>query len=130
MCLKVRLLTPEGVVLYDKVEEVILPTITGKIGILKGHAPLLTGLKIGVLQLKIDKGWTKIVLLEGFCELENDLVTVVSNSSEEGNSIVLEAATEYFEKAILLRDQANTKKEKIVATATFQKAKARVEASN
>jgi ATP synthase F1 epsilon subunit len=130
MCLKVRLLTPEGVVLYDKVEEVILPTITGKIGILKGHAPLLTGLKIGVLQLKIDKGWTKIVLLEGFCELENDLVTVVSNSSEEGNSIVLEAATEYFEKAILLRDQANTKKEKIVATATFQKAKARVEASS
>jgi len=130
MCLKVRLLTPEGVVLYDKVKEVILPTITGKIGILKGHAPLLTGLKIGVLQLKIDKGWTKIVLLEGFCELENDLVTVVSNSSEEGSSIVLEAATEYFEKAILLRDQANTKKEKIVATATFQKAKARVEASS
>ena len=130
MCLRVRLLTPEGVVWDAEVNEIVLPTNTGKIGILKGHAPLLSGLKIGVLQLKTDNGCTKIVLLEGFCEVEKDLVTVVSNGSEEGSTIDLEAAKEYFEKANLLREQANTKKEKIVATETFQKAKARVEAAS
>ena len=68
MSLNVRVITPDRVVWDANVEELILPSSTGQLGILTDHAPLLTALDIGVMRLKADAGWTSIVLMEGFAE--------------------------------------------------------------
>ena len=102
MSLNVRIVTPQKVVWDEAVEMLRLPTTTGEIGILKDHAPLATALDIGVMWLRVPKvGWTSIFLREGFAEVRQNRVTVVSNESEEGSSIDIKIAMEEFEKASL-----------------------------
>ena len=128
MSLNVRVITPDKIVWDALADELILPSSTGKIGILTNHAPLLTAIDIGVMQLKSDAGWTSIVLMEGFAEVEENKVTILCNGAEEGSSIDLKTAQEELEKVTLLVDEATTKKEKIEATIQLRKAKARLQA--
>jgi len=128
MSLNVRVITPDKVVWDAMAEELILPSSTGQLGILTDHAPLLTALDIGVMRLKSDAGWTSIVLMEGFAEVEDNKVTILCNGAEEGSTIELKSAQEELEKVTLLVDEATTKKEKIEATIELRKAKARLQA--
>jgi F-type H+-transporting ATPase subunit epsilon len=128
MSLNVRVITPDKVVWDAMADELILPSSTGQIGILSDHAPLLTALDIGVMRLKTDAGWTSIVLMEGFAEVEDNKVTILCNGAEEGSSIDRTAAQEELEKVTLLVDEATTKKEKIEATIELRKCKARLQA--
>jgi F-type H+-transporting ATPase subunit epsilon len=128
MSLNVRVITPDKVVWDAMAEELILPSSTGQVGILTDHAPLLTALDIGVMRLKSDEGWTSIVLMEGFAEVEDNKVTILCNGAEEAGSIDLKIAQEELEKVTLLVDEATTKKEKIEATIELRKAKARLQA--
>ena len=128
MSLNVRVITPDKVVWDADTEELILPSSTGQLGILTGHAPLLTALDIGVMRLKGDTGWTSIVLMEGFAEVEDNKVTILCNGAEEASSIDLNTAQAELEKVTLLVDEATTKKEKIEATIELRKAKARLQA--
>ena len=128
MSLNVRVITPDKVVWDAMADELILPSSTGQIGILTDHAPLLTALDIGVMRLKSDAGWTSIVLMEGFAEVDENKVTILCNGAEEGSSIDLKTAQDELEKLTLLVDEATTKKEKIEATIELRKAKARLQA--
>ena len=128
MSLNVRVITPDKVVWDASAEELILPSSTGQLGILTDHAPLLTALDIGVMRLKTDGNWTSIVLMEGFAEVEDNKVTILSNGAEEGSAIDSTSAQAELEKRTLLVDQAKTKKEKIEATLELRKAKARLQA--
>ena len=128
MSLNVRVITPDKVVWDAMADELILPSSTGQIGILTDHAPLLTALDIGVMRLKSDAGWTSIVLMEGFAEVEENKVTILCNGAEEGSSIDVKTAQAELEKVNLLVDEATTKKEKIEATIELRKAKARLQA--
>jgi F-type H+-transporting ATPase subunit epsilon len=128
MSLNVRVITPDKVVWDAMADELIIPSSTGQIGILTDHAPLLTALDIGVMRLKSDAGWTSIVLMEGFAEVEENKVTILCNGAEEGSSIDAKIAQEELEKVTSLVDEATTKKEKIEATIELRKAKARLQA--
>lgn len=128
MSLNVRVITPGKVVWDAKADELILPSSTGQLGILTDHAPLLTALDIGVMRLKVDGKWISIVLMEGFAEVENNKVTILSNGAEEGVNIDPATAQKELEKTTLLVEEAATKKEKIEATLALRKAKARLQA--
>ena len=128
MALHISIIAPDRTVWDSNAEEVILPSSTGQLGILRGHAPLLTALDIGVMRLKTDGNWTSIVLMEGFAEVEDNKVTILSNGAEEGSAIDSTSAQAELEKVTLLVDQATTKKEKIEATLELRKAKARLQA--
>ena len=128
MSLNVRVITPDKVAWDAVVDELILPSSTGQIGILTDHAPLLTALDIGVMRLKSDAGWTSIVVMEGFAEVEDNKVTILCNGAETGSSIDLKNAQEELERVTLLVDEVTTKKEKIEATIELRKAKARLQA--
>ena len=128
MSLNVRVITPDKVVWDASAEELILPSSTGQLGILTDHAPLLTALDIGVMRVKAEGNWTSIVLMEGFAEVEDNKITILSNGAEEASSIDASTAQSELEKVTLLVDQAETKKEKIEATLELRKAKARLQA--
>jgi len=128
MSLNVRVITPDRVVWDANVEELILPSSTGQLGILTDHAPLLTALDIGVMRLKADAGWTSIVLMEGFAEVEENKVTILCNGAEEASSIDVKSAQDELERVSVLVDEATTKKEKNEPTIQLRKAKARLQA--
>ena len=50
MSLQVKVITPEKVIWSDTSDQVVLPAVTGDLGILKDHAPLVTVLGAGVIR--------------------------------------------------------------------------------
>ena len=128
MSLNVRVITPDRVVWDGAVDELILPSSTGQLGILTDHAPLLTALDIGVMRLKTSGEWISFVLMEGFAEVENNIITVLCNGAEEGKNIDLSSAQSELERLTTSVDEAETAKEKIDSSIELRKTKARVQA--
>ena len=88
MPLTVRVIAPDKTVWDSQAEEVILPSTTGQLGILGGHAPMLTALDTGVMRVRSDKNtWVPIALMGGFAEVDADEVIILVNGAERGDSI-------------------------------------------
>lgn len=129
MTLQIRVIAPDKIVWDAEAEEIILPSSTGQLGILNGHIPLLTALDIGVMRVRINKEWKPIILLGGFAEVNNDVITILVNGAEEISDIDVEQAKNDLEIATNALEEANSNKEKIEATQTLRKAKAKLQAA-
>jgi F-type H+-transporting ATPase subunit epsilon len=133
MALTVKVVAPDKTVWDAPADEVILPSTTGQLGILSGHAPLLTALETGVLRVRgADKTWVPIALMGGFAEIENNEVTVLVNGAERGDSIDLDAAKKEFAEAEVQFNKAQNGTDRsalITATQAFKRARARVQAA-
>ncbi len=132
MTLTVRVVAPDKTVWDSEAEEVILPSTTGQLGILSGHAPLLTALDIGVMRVRPGKDWVPIALMGGFAEVENDEVTILVNGAERGEAINKEAAREAFAQAQNRLNQVqntDNRQEKIQANQALKRARARFQAA-
>ncbi len=99
MTLQLRVITPDKIVWDDDAQEIILPSTTGQLGILTNHAPLLTAIDIGVMQVRSGKEWKAIAVMGGFAEVENNEVKVLVNGAQMGDSIDSETARAEFEQA-------------------------------
>lgn len=129
MALNIRVIAPDRTVWDANAEEIILPSSTGQLGILKGHIPLLTALDIGVMRVRIDKDWKPIILQGGFAEVKNNKITILVNGAEAIEEIDLNSEQNNLEQAIQKLAEATTSKEKIEATQNVRKARARVQAA-
>lgn len=132
MTLTVRVVAPDKTVWDSIAEEVILPSTTGQLGILTGHAPLLTALDIGVMRVRPGKEWVAIALMGGFAEIENDEVTILVNGAEKGEAIDKEkakAALTEAESRLNKVQNTDNRQEKIQATQALKRARARFQAT-
>lgn len=127
MPLTVRVIAPDRTVWDGSAEEVILPSTTGQLGILSGHAPLLTALDTGVMRVR-DRDWVSIALMGGFAEVEADEVTILVNGAERGDKIDRAAAdAEYSAAQSRLNSvAADDRTAQIQATQALKRARARV----
>jgi F-type H+-transporting ATPase subunit epsilon len=132
MALTVRIVAPDKTIWDSEAEEVILPSTTGQLGILGGHAPLLTALDIGVMRVRADKTWIPIALMGGFAEVEDDELTILVNGAERGDAIDKEearvaygTAQEQFAKA----QQSGDRQDFITASKGLKRARARFQAA-
>ncbi|GAX36750.1 ATP synthase F1 subunit epsilon [Nodularia sp. NIES-3585] len=133
MTLTVRVVSPDKTVWDAAAEEVVLPSTTGQLGILTGHAPLFTALDTGVMRVRTSKGqdWQAIALLGGFAKIEENEVTIVVNGAERGDTIKLEDARAAYSQAQTRLNQvpAGEKQAQIQATQAFKRARARLQAA-
>ena len=73
--MKISVISPEAVLFEGDADSVIAPTYNGELGVLKGHAPMVTLLGKGVLRLG---DGTKFNVQGGFMQVVNDVVRVVT----------------------------------------------------
>ena len=130
MVMNIRVLTPDRVICSTTADEVILPGLTGQVGILDGHATLITALDTGLLRIKLATKWTPIILCGGLAEIDSNQVTVLVNDIEEITSLELNEATKELEKATLAIENAETSKSRLDASIALKKASARLEGMN
>src|SRR5258707_2488684 len=88
--------TPERQLLRESVVEVPMPGLEGQLGILPGHAPLMTELGIGELSSRTSTSSQPVVLavISGFAEVLGDRVTVLAETAERAEEIDLARAEE------------------------------------
>ena len=76
--LRLTVVTRERKIVDLDVDEVLLPAADGEIGVLPGHTPLLTTLRIGVMSYRSGNAVEKLVLSWGFAEVLPDRVIVLA----------------------------------------------------
>jgi len=134
MIMNVRVLTPDRVICTTTANEVILPGVTGQVGVLDGHASLVTALDTGLLRIKLDEAWTPIILCGGLAEIDRNRVTVLVNDVEEFVDVELREATKQLEEATaaatLAIEKAENSKDRLDASIELKKANARVQGLN
>ena len=95
------IVTPERQLLREKVAEVTLPGAGGCLGILPGHAPLITELGIGELTYRTKNASepAHLAIISGFAEVLGDRVTVLAETAERPEEIDLARAEEAKKRA-------------------------------
>lgn len=130
MTIKFSIITPDRVFLNNEADEIILPTNTGQMGILTGHAPLITALDVGVLLFRSNKKkkWISLAVMGGFALIQENHLTVLVNEAESANTINLEEAQRALENArqqLVQATNQNNQKEKVSAQFSLKRAQAR-----
>ena len=91
--------TPERKLVDRQVDEVILPGSEGYLGVLPGHAPLLTSLKVGQISYRQEGRVHQISVAWGFAEILPDRVSVLADIAERAEDIDTERANKARERA-------------------------------
>ena len=104
-----RVVSPEGDILNEDVEFVVLPSDLGELGILPNHAPLIAGLEIGIIRYTKDSSVKRVANAGGgFVEVIDNTVTVLSDTAERSEDIDMERAKKARERAMKrLEDRKN-----------------------
>jgi F-type H+-transporting ATPase subunit epsilon len=97
--LTLEIVTPDRAIAHEDVDEVQLPGTEGYLGILPGHTPLLTSLRVG--QLWYRKGAEKhfLSIAFGFAEVLPDRVRLLAQFAERAEEIDLRRAEEAKRRA-------------------------------
>ncbi len=90
--LRLEMVTPYKKVLSQEVDEITAPGTVGELGLLPGHTPLLTTLKIGELSFKQDGKISSVAVNWGYLEVGDDKVTILVDTAEKADEIDLERA--------------------------------------
>jgi F-type H+-transporting ATPase subunit epsilon len=91
--------TPTRNLIEAQVDEVILPGKLGYLGVLPGHAPLLTSLAVGRISYRRGGETRDISVAWGFAEVLPDRVTVLCDVAERAEDIDLERARQARQRA-------------------------------
>lgn len=94
-----QVVTPERSVVTDVVDEVTLPGVEGYLGVLPGHTPLLTSLKIGEIRYRTGNVQKYLFVSWGFVEILPDRVTILADIAELPEDIDFTAAKKAQEAA-------------------------------
>jgi len=89
--MKLEIVAPLGKIYEGEVKAVTLPGADGEMGVLDGHAPLVTTLKAGVIDIKKDSGEELVAINWGYAEISNNIVNIVVDEAipltSEGHDI-------------------------------------------
>ncbi|PJK16852.1 F0F1 ATP synthase subunit epsilon [Chryseomicrobium excrementi] len=97
--LTVNIVTPDGPVYDAQVDMVIAKTVTGEVGILPGHIPMVAPLEIGAVKLKRDGKVEYVAITGGFVEVRPQQVSILTPSAELAESIDAARAKEALRRA-------------------------------
>jgi F-type H+-transporting ATPase subunit epsilon len=124
--LQIEIVTPERLLVSDEAVEVQVPGISGYLGILPGHAPLITELRSGEFSYrKPDGKIERLALHWGFAEVLPDKVTVLAERAERASDIDVEVARRQQKMAEEQLKDPNANQEE--ALRLIERAKTRIE---
>jgi F-type H+-transporting ATPase subunit epsilon len=97
--LRLEIVTAEREVYSDEVDVVVAPGIEGELGILPRHAPLITALQPGMLQVKKDGQESLMAVTGGFLQVYRDRVLILADAAERADEIEEDRAEEARRRA-------------------------------
>jgi F-type H+-transporting ATPase subunit epsilon len=96
---QLEIVTPEKLVVKDQAEEMQIPGKNGYLGILPGHAPLITELAVGQISYRNGSETHYLCVAWGFAEVLPDKVTILAETAERGEDVDCQRAQKAKERA-------------------------------
>jgi F-type H+-transporting ATPase subunit epsilon len=121
MPIKVDIVTRDKRLVSDEVDMITLPGAAGQMGILRGHAPLLSTLEIGEVVLHKGSETRYIAIAGGVVEVRPDKVTVLAESAEHAEDIDESRAKAALERARQLLEENPPRDRKVVYEAALRR---------
>ncbi len=94
-----EIVTPQGLVFSEEVDEVAATGSEGEFGVLPGHVPFVTTLKIGMLTCKTGNDLKIFFVNWGYAEVGADKVMILADSAERSDEIDVERARAAMKRA-------------------------------
>ena len=123
------IVTPERSLVDEQVEEIQIPGTAGYLGILPGHAPLFTDLKVGELGYRKGSTWVWLSVAWGFAEVLPGQVRVLAETAERANEIDVDRATRAKERAETRLSQTGEEVDYNRALVALERAVVRIQVS-
>jgi len=97
--LQLEIVTPERLVVKADAEEIQIPGMSGYLGVLPGHAPLITELAVGEISYRAEGKVERLAVAWGFAEVLPDKVTILAEVAEKAEEIDVVRAREEKQQA-------------------------------
>lgn len=123
---QLEIVTPAKLVANEPAEEAQIPGLSGYLGILPGHAPLLTELTVGVITYKAGGSTRTLSVAWGFAEVLPDKVTILADTAERSQEIDVERAQKAKNRAEQLLKSDNPEVDYARAEDALQRAETRL----
>jgi F-type H+-transporting ATPase subunit epsilon len=108
--LVLEVVTPEGFLLKEEVDDVVAPGEEGYFGVLPGHTPFLTTLGLGEITYRQGTLKSHLTCFWGFCEVLPDKVNILAELGERAEEIDVQRAerarTQAEQRMKALKDEA------------------------
>lgn len=124
---QLEIVTPEKLVVRDTADEVHIPGRNGYIGVLPGHAPLITELGAGEISYRSSGQLHRYSMAWGFAEVLPDRVTILAETVERAEEIDAKRAQESRAKAEESLKSAQSEEDVDKALGKIERAQARIE---
>ena len=126
--MKLSIITPERTLIdQEEVTSITLPTMSGEITVLPGHAPIITVLQPGELVVGSDKETRPMAVSGGFVEITKKSVRILADSAERVEELDIKRAEEAKKRAEeLLKNRDATDVEFAQIAAKLEKELARL----
>src|SRR5689334_6328254 len=115
--LQLEVATPERLLVDEQVTAAGLPGKEGYMGVLPGHAPLLSALGAGVLTYQAGGGEQVLAIGGGFVEVFDNHVRVLADHAEFGRDIQPDQARHQLDEALEAMKRANKQPDSDIALA-------------
>ena len=123
-----EIVTPEKALIKEWVDEVTAPGTEGEFGVLPGHTPFLTTLKIGEISYKKDNATKYIAVSWGYAEVGPSQVTILAEAAEIAEEIDTKRAEEARARALAILAKKDVEESQFkLAEATLEKAMVRMQ---
>jgi F-type H+-transporting ATPase subunit epsilon len=96
---QLEVVTPDRQVVHDTAEEVQIPGKRGYLGVLPGHAPLITELAVGEITYRAGGQEHHLAVAWGFAEVLPEKVTILAETAERAADIDPARAQEALRRA-------------------------------
>ena len=85
--IQLEIVTPERLVVNEAAEYIEIPGKTGYLGVLPGHAPLITELAVGEISYRKGNQTKRVAVAWGFAEVLQNKVTILAETAEKAEEI-------------------------------------------
>jgi len=124
---QLEIVTPEKMVVKDAAEEAQIPGKNGYLGILPGHAPLITELAVGEITYQSGGATHHLAVAWGFAEVLPDKVTILAETCERPEEIDVKRAEESKQRAEERLKSGSTQVDYTRAENALQRAQCRLQ---
>lgn len=97
--LELQIVTPDRLLIQERVDEVEVPGSEGYFGVLPGHTPMLASLAVGEMWYRKGQEKTYLAIAFGFAEVLPDRVTLLARLAERAEEIDVERAESARQRA-------------------------------
>ena len=96
---QLEIVTPEKRVVNTAAEEIQIPGKNGYLGVLPGHAPLITEVAVGEISFRSQSKEEHLAVAWGFAEVLPEKVTILAETAERPSEIDVERARKSKQRA-------------------------------